>query len=204
MRRLGLFVFGLLLLANGAYAQDTTHGEISGGWRYYHATLNALAPTLQVQKPTDFPKGWYGDVGYNLSPKFALVGEASGVSFREHFSSTSTSLTTEENARVSMYVFMGGVRIRAPQNARLVPFGQVLFGGQHNSSASDRTLTFRQGAPSYSRVEYSGNGSALALDSGVTIAAGWIGIRASAGYVRFFGKTDSDAFRLTLGAAYRF
>jgi hypothetical protein len=29
-------------------------------------------------------------------------------------------------------------------------------------------------------------------------------MRASVGYVRFFGEADSDAFRLSLGAAFRF
>jgi hypothetical protein len=33
---------------------------------------------------------------------------------------------------------MGGVRVRAPQIEWFVPFGQVLFGGERDTSTHDR------------------------------------------------------------------
>jgi hypothetical protein len=103
---------------------------------------------------------------------------------------------------MTLHAFMGGVRVRAPQNPRFVPFGQVLFGGEHNSSARELTNTF-SGRTSTSLIENGSSGAALALDAGVTASA-FIGVRASVGYVRLFGDADADAFRLSLGAAFRF
>lgn len=206
MRILGLSVTCLLWLsafAPSAFAQDTSRGEYSGGWRYYHATLNSTVYTVEIKKPNDFPKGWYGDLAFNLSPKFAIVGEAGGTYFRDDFKRTSGSVVTEESAEITFHTFMGGVRVRAPQNARVVPFGQVLFGGEHNTSSDERRLTI-SGRPSNGTTEAGSSGALLGLDGGVTISAGWVGIRAAAGYARFFSKADSDAFRLSLGAAFRF
>ena len=50
----------------------------------------------------------------------------------------------------------------------------------------------------------SSSNTVLALDGGVTISAGWLGVRASAGYARFFSQADADAFRVSLGAGRRF
>src|SRR5262245_37192060 len=199
MRKIGLLVIATLLIARPSFTQDMSRGEVSGGWRYYHATLASLSFMLDVKKPKDYPKGWYGDAAMNLSPKFALVGEAGGSYFSDDVHRPSGLVTFDESANVKFHTFMGGVRIRAPQNARIVPFGQVLFGGEHNASSDDRTLTI-SGRPSTSHSETSANGAVLALDSGVTIAAGPIGVRAATGYVRFFGQPDADAFRMTLGA----
>jgi hypothetical protein len=115
-------------------------------------------------------------VAVNVSPKFALVGEAT---------------------------FMGGVRIRAPQRRAIVPFGQVLFGGEHDTSTFERTTQYSQ-RPSTCRSESGSSNAVLALDSGVTMMAGVIAVRASAGYVRMFGRADAHAFRLSLGAGFRF
>jgi hypothetical protein len=185
------------MVAGPAFAQDTSRGELSGGWRYYHATIQGLAPI--AFNLNDFPQGWYGDVAANLSPKFAVVGEAGGT-----YSSNERSLSsaTRETSDVRLHVFMGGVRVRAPQNARFIPFGQVLFGGEHNTSARELTSTF-SGRTSTSRFERGSSGAALALDAGVTAKA-IIPVRAAVGYVRLFGEADSDAFRLSLGAACRF
>ena len=98
---------------------------------------------------------------------------------------------------------MGGVRVRAPQTAWAVPFGQVLFGGVRNTSVGERTITVFQ-TTSTTRQEETSSDPALALDGGVTMAIGRIGVRASVGYARFFGTADADAFRLSLGAAFRF
>jgi hypothetical protein len=205
-RRLGLLVPGVLLMVAGtAFAQDTSRGEFSGGWRYYHATLDNIVTIAGVDEPNDYPKGWYADVALHLSPKFAIVGEAGGTYFDDEASQTfGSTLSTTESADVTFHTFMGGVRVRAPQDPRLIPFGQVLFGGEHLSGANDRTITVLQRPTSTSHWESSSSNAALALDGGATIRAGVIGVRASVGYVRFFGGADADMFRLSLGAAFRF
>ena len=79
----------------------------------------------------------------------------------------------------------------------------MLFGGEHNASTGEGSLTIGQNTQR-SRQDVSSSNAALALDSGATIAFGRIGVRASAGYVRMFSAADADAFRFSLGAAFRF
>ncbi len=204
MRRFGVFVTGVLLMIAGpAFAQDTSRGEVSGGWRYYHATLASVVRSLQVRVPTNYPEGWYADAAVNLSPKFAIVGEAGGAFVKDDFSTSAGSLTINESLDVRFNTFMGGVRVRAPQLGWLVPFGQVLFGGEHDKSTDERTVTVFQNTQT-SRQNRSSSNAALALDSGATIAFGRIGVRASVGYVRLFSTADADAFRVNLGAMFRF
>ena len=101
MRRIGLLAAAIVLTsASWTFAQDTTRGEFSGGWRYYHASLASVPRSFEIANPNDFPKGWYGDVAFNLSPKFAVVGEGGGTYFRDHVSRTSGILTTDESLEV--------------------------------------------------------------------------------------------------------
>ena len=156
----------------------------------------------------DFSKGWYADVSGNLSPKFAVVGEVGGTYQKDASTQTQGALTNDEASDITLYTFMGRIRVRPPQNARFVPFGQVLFGAEHNASNYTRTTTIRIPNVSFppSTITREGNASdpALALDGGVTIAVGWVGVRAQGGYVRMFKTTDADAFRFSLGGVYRF
>ena len=194
----------LLTVSTPAFAQDTSRVEVSGGGRYYHAALNSVVDPFQLERPNDFPNGWYADVAANLSEKFAIVGEAGGNYHRDEFSSPGTFLSTSESVEIRFHTFMGGVRVRAPQIEWFVPFGQVLFGGERDTSLHERTLTFQTGAPSRTRREMDTANPVLGLDSGVTAMAGPIGVRASVGYVRFFRRADADALRVNLGAAFRF
>ena len=204
MRRLGVLVTGvLLMIAAPAFAQDTSRGEFSAGWRYYHATLSSVARPIQVQVPHNHPKGWYADASANLSPKFAIVGEAGGTYISDDFSSTTGAVSIHESFDLKFHTFMGGVRVRAPQIPWFVPFGQVLFGAERDTSTDERTLTVFQNT-STSRQARSSSNAALGLDSGVTMSVGAIGVRASVGYVRLFSEADADAFRFSLGAAFRF
>jgi len=193
----------LLMIAGPVFAQDMSRGEVSGGWRYYHATVSSVVRPIQVPVPKNYPRGWYADAAVNLSPKFTIVGEAGGTYVNDDFSSTAGSLTIAESLDVRFNTFMGGARVRAPQLGWFVPFGQVLFGGEHDKSTDERKLTFIQNTQT-SRQERSSSNAALALDSGATIAFGSIGVRASVGYVRLFSTADADAFRVTLGGVFRF
>ena len=209
MRRLGLLAGGVLLLAaHSAFAQDTSKGEVSGGWRYYHATIRSSVSLTGASDVNDFSKGWYVDVSGNLSPKFAVVGDVGGTYQRDETSPTQGLVRTSEVTDLKLYTFMGGIRVRAPQNARIIPFGQVLVGGERNISDYTRTTTFNipnaSIPPSTVSLEGNTSGAALALDGGVTISVGSIGVRTQAGYVRMFGDADVDAFRFSLGGVFRF
>ena len=205
MRRLGVLVLGFVVIATKpASAQDTSRGEFSGGWRYYHAMLSLTKSSIPAR---DHRKGWYADAAFNVSPILAIVGEAGGSYSRRDFTSTGNGLTVTFTSDVNFYTFMGGVRLRAPQVRRLVPFGQVLFGGEHDASVNESTSTVAQ-RTTRSRREGTSNSAALAFDGGATLMLGRIGVRASAGYARFFPtadfEKDIDAFRFSLGAAFRF
>jgi hypothetical protein len=206
MGRLGLLVTGVLMVTSSAHAQDTSRGEFSVGWRFYHAAISSFIRPLDPALATnDYPKGWYADVALNLSPKFAIVGEVGGTYHRDEITQEFGFSSSEESSEATFHTFMGGVRVRAPQNAAFVPFGQVLFGGEHDSSADERTTRFTfTPNPSTIARESSTSSPVLALDAGVTAAAGWLGVRASVGYVRFFTDADADALRVNVGAAFRF
>ena len=199
MLRRGWLVTGFLLVTAGsAFGQDESRGEFSLGWRQHHVTINGIVNAIQVDMPNDYP-----DVAVNLSEKFAIVAEAAGSYLEDEFSQTSGPVSIRETLDVTFYTFMGGVRVRAPQHAWIVPFGQVLVGGVRDTSTNERTITVFQ-TTSTSRQEMTSSNAALALDGGVSLTAGWIGVRASVGYARFFSSADADAFRLSLGAAFRF
>jgi len=204
MRSFGVFMTGVLLMIAGpAFAQDTSRAEVSGGWRYYRATVSSIVRPIQLPVPKNYPTGWYADAAANLSPKFAIVGEAGGTFFKDDVSSTVGTFTMAESLDIRFNTFMGGARVRAPQLGWFVPFGQVLFGAEHDKSTDERKLTFNQNTQT-SRQERSSSNAALALDSGATIAFGRIGVRASVGYVRLFKTADADAFRVSLGGVFRF
>lgn len=101
------------------------------------------------------------------------------------------------------YTFMGGVGVRAPQTAWASRSVRFCSGAYATLSLNERTTTVFQ-TTSTTRQEETSSDPALALDGGVTVMAGWVGVRASVGYARFFGTADADAFRLSVGAAFRF
>lgn len=206
MRSIGVLMTAVLLtVATPGFAQDTSRGEVSAGWRYYHTTIHSVASTaLTIRVPNDFAKGWYADAAVNLSPKFAVVGEAGGTYFSDDASNTVGTITARESLDVKFHTFMGGVRVRAPQLPWFVPFGQVLFGGERDRAESERSVTFG-GNTNRNRLETATSNATLALDSGVSITvAGSVGVRASVGYARMFSRADADAFRFSLGGVFRF
>jgi hypothetical protein len=204
MRRIGLAIGVCVALAGSASAQDANKVELSGGYRYYHATLPTVYRPSDFERPNDFSKGWYFDVVTNVSEKFAIVGDVGGSYFSKDFARTSGSFASNEVFTFSLHSFAGGLRIRAPQKPALVPFGQILFGGQHHGSKDERTSRFGTSAPSTFTTKTGTSGAMLTLESGVILTAGPIGIRAATGYSRMFGKSDADAVRLSVGAVYGF
>lgn len=207
MRTRAVFVFAtavlLTTLVAPAAAQDTSRGEVTGGWRVHHATFGTVPVMSELPRPNDFPSGWYADVAANLSPKFALVGEVGGTTLKDETSRSVGFTTISESIDVSMYTFLGGLRIRAPQARAIVPFGQVLFGGARHDNSAERTVQFATSSSVIPR-QVKHTGPVLALDAGVTLMAGPIAVRASAGYARFFKLADADALRVNVGLGLRF
>src|SRR5262245_47081885 len=174
MRRLGVLVLAVVLIAaRSASAQDTSRGEVSGGWRYYHLTFDGTTSPIPTRNP---PKGWYADAAINLLPILAIVGEAGGSYESNDFSSSGNGISVAITTDVKLHTFMGGVRLRAPLVPRFVPFGQVLFGGEHHATVTENVTTVAQ-RTTQSRREGSSNNHALALDGGATIVLGAIGVR---------------------------
>ena len=199
-----LLALGILFSAAApALAQDESRAEVSAGWRFYHATISSITNPITLPRPNDYPMGWYADVAVNVSEKFAIVGEAGGTYHTDESDRTSGTVRFQERYDATFYTFMGGIRVRAPQNAAFVPFGQVLFGGEHDTSELERVTTFNQNT-TRSAQERSTSSPVLALDGGITISAGRIGVRTSVGYARFFSTADSDALRVNVGGTVRF
>jgi hypothetical protein len=134
----------------------------------------------------------------------AIIGEAGGSYYSSDFTGAggTTSLTVTSN--VNLHTFMGGVRVRASNVPRLVPFGQILFGGEHTTN-SNETVTVQQ-TTSRIRRDFASTDAALAFDAGATfVVRSRVGVRAAAGYAHFFAPDiDLNAFRFSLGAAFRF
>lgn len=205
MQLVRLFACGVFaLVAASASAQETKTVEISGGWRFHRATIPTVYDGFDIRRPANYSRGWYADVLTNLSPKFAIVGDVGGTYFNKDMARVSGSFATNETLNVTLNAFSGGLRIRAPQMPALVPFGQILFGGEHNASQDERTTRFGNQTPSTYTSKSSASGAALILESGVVLSPGRIGVRAAAGYARYFGKADADVFRLSIGAVYGF
>src|ERR1051325_3059521 len=101
MKRCGVLIVGVVLIAPGsASAQDTSRGEVSGGWRYNHA---ALTPTMSGIAASDHPRGWYADGAINVSPILAIVDEVGGFYSNRDFSNTANGVTATVTSDVTLY-----------------------------------------------------------------------------------------------------
>jgi hypothetical protein len=116
-----------------------------------------------------FPTGFYVDVAGQILPFLSWVGEVSGASGRCCF----------DSADQSAFFFAGGARVHPPLGARLVPFGQVLFGGGRFKFADE----FEEFTESKGVVHVSGG-----TDYRVTNK---LGARFGIGYVKMFNEFGS-------------
>src|SRR3954467_593840 len=109
-----LTALGCLLCAVVAApaAAQTAPAELSAGYQF------TRTPDLNL------PLGWYVDVAGHVAPMFAVVGEVSGA----YKSETIAVGTSSVDATVRLHTFMGGVRVAARPNPKVLPFGQVLLG----------------------------------------------------------------------------
>jgi opacity protein-like surface antigen len=168
------------VMAAPATAQTATT-ELSAGYQF------TRTPDLNL------PLGWYVDVAGNVAPMFAVVGEVSG----SYKSETISLGTSSVDATARLHTFMGGVRVAARTNPKLVPFGQVLFGAARLSGG----VTASGPAVSVLAATDADTEFALQIGGGMSLmTSGNVGVRLGADYRRvFISGGGENEFRLVAG-----
>jgi hypothetical protein len=107
LTRLGIAIAGLLVLPSAVFAQNTPSGTNVGiGYSF-----------LRLLDQENIPVGW------NLSFAGGGTDYVSGVAdFGGHYDASGGDTWM-------LHTFQAGVRVGARRTARVIPFGQVLFGG---------------------------------------------------------------------------
>jgi hypothetical protein len=176
-----------------ASAQTFPRTEISGGYQFV---------TFSVEGETEsIPKGWYFEVAGNLNPMIGVLFQVGGnyKTFEESVTIGSGTFTAEADLKV--HQFLGGVRLNARDNPRLVPYGHLLVGGI-NGSVDVSTTTTIPGIPTFSE-EVSETNLGLVFGGGINFGiAERTGIRFGVDYLRIFAEDEgegSNVFRFHVG-----
>jgi hypothetical protein len=173
----------MLGLAVPAAAQTFPRTEISGGYQFV---------TFSVEEESEsIPKGWYFEVAGNLNPMIGLVFQVGGnyKTFEESVTLGGGTFTAE--ADLDVYQFLGGVRLNARDNPRLVPYGQLLAGAI-NSAIELTTTSTIPGIPAFSE-EDSATNFGLLFGGGVNFGlTERTGVRFGVDYLRIFAEDDAD------------
>ena len=175
---LGFVVMNLLGLSSPAPAQ-TPKVEISGGYQ------------VRYNPDKSFPAGWYFDIAGNVSRVFGIVGEAGGA-YQTENQEISTGRAVDITTK--LHTFMGGVRLNARINPRVVLFHNVLAGAAHASLNTDGV-----------GVTLSASETKFALQPNIGVnlmVTDKIGLRLAADYCRVFlggGRGDVNQVRFTVG-----
>jgi opacity protein-like surface antigen len=200
MPRLHVRVLGLCLavlsLAIPASAQTFPRTEISGGYQF--VTFSVEGPNGEDENES-IPKGWYFEVAGNLNPMLGVVFQVGGnyKTFEESVTVGGGTFATEADLRV--HEFLGGLRLSARDNPKLVPYGQLLVGGINGSFELTATSTI-PGIPGFSTEDSSTN-FALVFGGGVNVGfTERTGIRFGVDYLRIFEEdAGSNVFRFHTG-----
>jgi hypothetical protein len=171
MTRLLLSALAFLLLQFPSHAQETPKADVAVGYSF-----------LWIGKGfTFFMNGGSGSVALNVNNWLGVVGD-----FGAYHASPGVSLTAET------YTF--GPRFSYRKWDRLVPFAQVLVGGQHASAVTtgftDASNAFAFGA---------GGGADIGLDSG-----GGFALRPQLEYFGFHANGNTTGtVRFSAGIVFR-
>jgi hypothetical protein len=125
LTRLGIAIAGLVVLPTGVFAQDPPRNDNVGiGYSF-----------LRFLGEENIPVGW------NLSLARGGTAYVSGVAdFGGHY-------YTSGGDTWMLHTFQAGVRVGARRTARVIPFGQVLFGGAvATENGSEFVWVFQPGA----------------------------------------------------------
>ena len=191
--RLVGFCLAALCVAIPASAQTTPRTEISGGYQFVTFTVEDESESI--------PKGWYFEVAGNLNPMIGLVFQVGGNYKTFEESVTIGGGTFSAEVDLDVYQFLGGVRLNARNNPRLVPYGQLLVGGINGSVELTTTSTI-PGIPAFSQEESNTN-FGLVVGGGVNFGVTErTGIRFGVDYLRIFAEDEGDGsnvFRFHVG-----
>jgi hypothetical protein len=200
MRRLATLVLGVLVLTGGtALAQDRP--EVSAGWRLLHISGSDTEDVSGTEDDgVNLPKGWYFDVAVPITPMLSIVGDIGGNYKSESVSFTEQGLTFSGTAKVNAHTFLGGIRLRSTDNPRVTPFAQILFGAARGSASVEATV----GGVELIDLDESGTDAALSLGAGINLAAGSVGVRLQAEWLKILEDESGNAFRFGAGIVIPF
>jgi opacity protein-like surface antigen len=197
MQRMCVRVLSVCLVVLGvalpAAAQTFPRTEISGGYQFV---------TFSVEDDSEsIPKGWYFEVAGNLNPTIGLVFQVGGNYKTVEESVTVGGGTLNAEVDLDVYQFLGGLRLNARNNPRLVPYGHLLVGGI-NAAVEVTTTSTIPGVPAFSEQDSSTN-LGLLFGGGVNFGvAENTGIRFGVDYLRIFAEDEgegSNVFRFHVG-----
>ena len=193
------FCLAALAVAIPVSAQTTPRTEISGGYQFLTFSVDEDTSLDGVDNSESLPKGWYVDVAGNLNPMIGIVFQVGGnyKTFEESIAIGGGTFTA--TADLDVYQFLGGVRLSARNNPKLVPYGQLLVGGINGSIELSTSSTI-PGLPSFSEEDSTTN-FALEVGGGVNFGvAENVGIRFGVDYLRVFAEdAGSNVFRFHAG-----
>lgn len=200
MRRLATLVLMVLVVTGGtALAQDRP--EVSAGWRLLHISgSDADDVTGAEDDGVNLPKGWYFDVAVPFTPMLSIVGDIGGNYKSETESFTEQGVTFTGTAKANVHTFLGGIRLRATANPRVSPFAQFLFGVARATASVEATV----GGVPLIDFEESGTEAAMSLGAGVNLAAGSLGVRVQAEWLKILEDDSGNAFRFGVGIVIPF
>ena len=165
------------------------YGGTGGG-----APRQNCPPVISSLAPSNSPcrSAGYVDVAGNVAC-FAVVGEMSGAYKSETVSVGASSV----DATVRLHTFMGGARVAARINPKLVPFGQVFFGAARLSGG----VTALGPAVSVIAAIDADTAFALQIGGGLNLmTSGNFGVRLGADYrPTFISGGGENEFRLVAG-----
>ena len=181
----------LFVVPQPARAQNSA-GEFSGGWRVLH-----------FEEET-FSQGWYADLVGNLTDMVGVVGEVSGHYRTIDETVVSGGVPVSVSADLRIHSFMGGIRVSARQNPRIVPFGQALLGLVHGSASVEGSATV---AGRTFTVDESESDSDMALELGGGVNLGMsdnFAVRFGVSYFRVIEDDASNSVRFAVGVVFPF
>jgi opacity protein-like surface antigen len=199
MHRLDVHVLGICLAALSvavpASAQSVPKTEISAGYQF-------VTFSVDEDNNESMPKGWYFDVTGNLNPMIGVIFQVGGnyKTFEESVTIGGGTFTAAADLKV--HEFLGGLRLNARDNPKLVPYGQILAGAI-NGSIEVSTTTTIPGIPTFSE-EDSQTHFALVFGGGVNFGVSDnTGIRFGVDYLRIFEEdAGSNVFRFQVGVVF--
>jgi opacity protein-like surface antigen len=185
-----LATFGVAL---PAFAQSAPNVELSGGYQFLSFEMDDESESMA--------KGWYFDVAGNLTPTLGVVFQVGG-NYKNFEETVSLGgITATATADVKVHEFLGGLRVNARSNSKLVPFGQVLVGGINGSAEVSASTTVPGLPPISFSEEESGTNFGLEVGAGVNFGLDdAFGLRVGVDYLRVFEEDGgANLFRFAVG-----